>query len=519
VKIEDILETLNGLPVKQREEILTEAMASTKNKLWVPNPGPQTEAYFSEADEVFYGGSAGSGKTQLLIGLALNEHRRSLILRRTNKEAQGLAEQMVEVVGTRDGYNSQTGFWRLDGRLVELGGCQLEEDKQKYKGNPKSLICFDEVSDFSETQYTFVIGWNRSADPNERCRVVAAGNPPTRPEGLWVVRRWAAWLDPTHHKPAQPGELRWYTTDPDTGEELEVEGRGPHHIGEQEVFARSRTFIPGKLSDNPDLAATNYKASLDALPEELRAAYRDGDFGTGLRDDAYQAVPTAWIREAQARWEPRPPVGVPMCSIGVDVAQGGDDQTVLAPRYDGWYPPLIVVAGKLTPSGKEVAGLVVAQRRDQAVVVVDLGGGWGGDTYGHLKENQIPAVGYMGVKPSTRRDKDGKWRFFNTRAEAYWRFREALDPSQEQGSAVALPRDAELVADLCAPRYQIVSPNTLKLESKEDVTKRIGRSPDKGDAVVMAWWEGNKSANVEGGWRKRNSALPKVIMRRVKRRG
>jgi hypothetical protein len=40
----------------------------------VPNVGPQTEAYFCEADELFYGGQAGGGKTDLLIGLALTAH-------------------------------------------------------------------------------------------------------------------------------------------------------------------------------------------------------------------------------------------------------------------------------------------------------------------------------------------------------------------------------------------------------------------------------------------------------------
>ena len=49
--------------------------------------GPQAEAYHCEADELFFGGSAGSSKTDLGLGLALTAHRRSLILRRVNKDA------------------------------------------------------------------------------------------------------------------------------------------------------------------------------------------------------------------------------------------------------------------------------------------------------------------------------------------------------------------------------------------------------------------------------------------------
>lgn len=41
-------------------------------KQWRPLPGPQTMAYSSPADELFYGGAAGGGKTDLLLGVARN---------------------------------------------------------------------------------------------------------------------------------------------------------------------------------------------------------------------------------------------------------------------------------------------------------------------------------------------------------------------------------------------------------------------------------------------------------------
>lgn len=440
--------------------------------------------------------------TDLEIGLALTAHHRSLLLRRTNKEVNGLAERMAGILNTRDGYNSQTGMWRLpDGRTVELGGCQLEEDKQKYKGNPHDLICFDEVSDFSESQYTFIIGWNRSTIPGQRCRIVSAGNPPTRPEGLWVLKRWAAWLDPQHPNPAQPGELRWYTTGHD-GEEIEVDGPGPHIIGGQKTYARSRTFIPATLADNPDLVGTGYQASLDALPAELRAAYRDGNFGTALKDDPYQVIPTDWVTAAQQRWAPQAPLGVPMCAIGVDVAIA-KDKFVIAVRHDGWYDKLIAVPGHEIEDPKKAAGRVIAVRRDLAHVIVDVGGGWGADCYAQLASNQIDATGYMGVKASHRKTSTGQFSFSNVRTEAFWNFREALDPSQPGGSQIMLPPDAELKADLCAPSYKVNGNHhgaTLMVESKADVCKRLGRSTDKGDAVIMAWWKGRRQANIQGGW-------------------
>lgn len=513
--LDEIIASLTNASPAEVSAVLTDANKATEHMAWVPNPGPQSAAYFSEADEIFYGGQAGGGKTDLELGVALNNHTRSLGLRRTNKEADGLVERLAEILGNRDGWNSQSGTWRRPGgKTIELGGCQLEEDKQKRKGIPHDFIFFDEVSDFTESQYTFIIGWNRSADINQRCRIIAAGNPPTRPEGLWVIHRWGAWLDPQHPNPAKPGELRWYTNI--KGKDTEVDGPGPHVIeGEAKpVYARSRTFIPAELSDNPDLSATNYGAVLSALPDELRGAYRDGRFDLALKDDAFQTIPTSWVKAAQARWSHTAPVGVPMCAMGVDVAQGGNDKTVLAIRHDGWYAPLISVPGKETPDGQTVAGLVIKHRRQDAKVIIDVGGGWGGDAYGHLRENKIDSLAYMGVKVSTQRTKDNLLKFTNVRAEAYWRFREALDPSQEGGSPIALPPSNTLLSDLCAPSYSVV-PNGIKVEPKDVVCDRIGRSTDEGDAVVMAWFSGLKQQQIKDGWSGyHRNKVPKVIMGR-----
>ena len=510
MNLDDIIAQLTQAGVDQKP-LVQACNKATAHMKWVPNPGPQFDAYFCEADELFYGGQAGGGKSDLLLGLALNEHDRSLILRSTHKEARGLADRLIEILGPTDRPSGSYGEWRIGDKMVETGGCENEDDKQKYKGRPHSLKGFDEIGDFSEAQYRFIIAWNRSAKKGQRCRVVATGNPPTDPSGLWVLKYWGAWLDPQHANPAQPGELRWYTTI--EGKDVEVDGRGPHVIeGEAKpVFARSRTFIPAELKDNPDQNNEEYQATLDALPDEYRAAYRDGQFGAALRDDAFQCIPSSWVYAAQERWTPKPPKNVPMCSMGVDVAQGGPDQTVLAPRYDGWYPQLIVVPGRTTPDGATVAGLVVQHRYDNALVVVDLGGGWGGNAAIRLSANGVEVADYMGVKASKARTENKKHPFTNVRSEAYWRFREALDPSQPQGSSIALPKDSILVADLCAPKYKITS-NGIMITPKTDVKDLLGRSPDRGDAVVMAWWAGVKQHNKLEGWKPRGERPTTAVM-------
>ena len=61
-----------------------------------------------------------------------------------------------------------------------------------------------------------------------------------------------------------------------------------------------------------------------------------------------------------------------------------------------------------------------------------------------------------------------------------------LDP--HSGVDVLLPPDDLLTGDLVAPHYRVMSGGRIQCESKDDIRKRIGRSTDSGDAVVMALW-------------------------------
>jgi hypothetical protein len=126
-------------------------------------------------------------------------------LRRINKDAVKIKPRIEEILGHDSGYNGQLQRWRLGERQIDIAGCEQESDKQRFKGDPHDLIVFDEGTDFLESQYRFIIGWNRSTDPKQRCRVIVASNPPTTPEGLWVVKYWGPWLDTTHPNPAKPG--------------------------------------------------------------------------------------------------------------------------------------------------------------------------------------------------------------------------------------------------------------------------------------------------------------------------
>jgi hypothetical protein len=328
--------------------------------------------------------------------------------------------------------------------------------------------------------FRFVTGWNRSTEPGQRCRVVCTGNPPCSAEGDWVIGYWGPWLAPTHPRPAKPGELRWFTTI--GGRDAELPDGGPVVVGGERVTPRSRTFIPARVQDNPYLVEAGYVARLQALPEPLRSKMLYGDFAKGREDDPYQVIPSGWVGAAQERWEGAPRRDIPMSAMGVDVARGGEDKTVLAMRHGHWIDKLRTCPGASTPDGPAVAALVLANRRDGATINVDVVG-VGTSVYDHLRGTVGGVVPINGAERSDATDRSGELRFVNLRAELWWKAREALDPAGGQG--LCLPPDRELLADLCAPRWRL-TPRGIQVEAKEDLAKRIGRSPDKGDAVVYA---------------------------------
>ena len=117
-------------------------------------PGLRHKPFLCEADELFYGGEAGGGKTDLGIGLALTAHKRSLLLRRINKDAVKIKPRIEEILGHDNGYNGQLQRWRLGERQIDIAGCEQESDKQRFKGDPHDLIVFDEGTDFLESPST-----------------------------------------------------------------------------------------------------------------------------------------------------------------------------------------------------------------------------------------------------------------------------------------------------------------------------------------------------------------------------
>ena len=503
---------------EDKKRIREKIIEQTKDIIFVPNPGSQRTAYDSKADIILFGGTAGSGKSGLILGCAFSQHRRSLIMRRQYTDIEGLTSDAMRLFGNTSSLSGgvRPKIKTNDGRLIEFGACKNLGDEQSWQGQPHDGLFFDEVTHFSEQQFRYLQTWNRTVERGQRCRIIATTNPPTSADGEWIIGYWMPFLDPNHPNPAKPGELRWYVTDPD-GKDFEVDGPEPHQFpGEREpCLPKSRTFIPGKLSENIFLDSS-YKATLDALPEPLRSAMRDGNFMLSRRDDLKQVIPTEWVRQAMGRWEKNRQSGVPMCAMGVDVsAPGGNDDTVLAIRFDGWYDNLVIAPAKSLKDEGDIASLILKHRRDGADIILDCGGGYGGATLLQLKSNDIPVVAYKGNESTTKKTLDRTMGFPNVRSAAIWAFREALDPSQPGGSPIALPNDQKLLGELTAPTFDLTS-RGFKVETKDSVRERIGRSPDRADAVIMSWWSGKKGIApthpAQGGYNKNRATPRKVIM-------
>lgn len=487
---------------EQRVEIDRLVEEDLRAVIWRPQIGRQTQAAESRADITGYGGAAGGGKTDLVAGLSLTEHQRTVIFRKEKAQTEGIVQRLTELLGSTDGYNSQKSIWRTStaniARLIEFGGLDNPDDHFRWQGRPHDLIAVDEVTECREYQVRFVMGWNRTPDPKQRSRILLTFNPPTTAEGRWVIQFFAPWLDKNHPDPAEPGELRWATTV--NGEDMWVPGpepfvmfRGeplyefdPADFGPEKIITpRSRTFIPSKVTDNYAYVKSGYISVLQNMPEPLRSQMLEGDFSAGVEDDEWQVIPSAWVDAAMARWESRPNGKGEMDSMGVDPAVGGRDKFVIAPRHGTWFDQLIRIPGHEIPqetAGQVGAGLVIKHRRDRAPVHIDLIG-WGLTVHNSLHENRVQVVGVNAATASKETTADGKLRFANRRAELVWRMRETLDPSN--AVQVALPPDPTLRADLTAYKWKITKQGIL-VRSKDEMKDDLGRSPDDGDAVCLA---------------------------------
>jgi predicted phage terminase large subunit-like protein len=249
-------------------------------------PQPAQERFLkSTADVCIFGGSAGGGKTWSLL-LEPSYHLsngkfRSVCFRRTVpmiKQPGGLWDVSETVYLPLGGVANQSALeWKFpSGALVKFAGMELESDRFGWQGSQIALLMFDELSEFEESQFWFLLSRNRSTC-GVRPYVRGTTNP--RPDG-WLRNLLDWWIGPDGFAiPERCGRLRWFCR---LGEDLHwadsktelVEQFGP------ECGAKNLTFIRAKITDNPALLKSdpNYLSTLRSLPLVERRRLLDGDW-------------------------------------------------------------------------------------------------------------------------------------------------------------------------------------------------------------------------------------------------
>jgi len=174
-----------------------------------------------------------------------------------------------------------------------------------------------------------------------------------------------------------------------------------------------------------------------------------------------------------------------------DVARFGEDETAIATRQGN------AVIGQIERIGKQdtmaTANRLAGRLRTNAasasaVDVIGIGAG----VVDRLRELRLPVSAFNASEHTDATDMSGEFTFPNVRSAAWWNMREMLDPSRN--SNIMLPPDEELKTDLTAPRWDIKPGAKITVEPKDQIHKRIGRSPDRGDAVVIAFWPGTSTS-------------------------
>lgn len=235
------------------------------------------------------------------------------------------------------------------------------------------------------------------------------------------------------------------------------------------------------------------------------------------RESEESLIRYSWVKAAQQRWQEWHDKGCPLgngdgkkedeiqrkVKLGVDVAGMGRDKTVLAPRLITddvnaiLYFKKYINQDPMTVTGKVIEEMDTNQYANNGnsnniaayVDTIGIGAGvhprlieQGRTSYGvNVAEAEI--IKYLSDLTNQRR-------FLNLRAYLHWAVRDALDPSliDKGGGNLMLPPSETLLQDLTEPRWDTNSAGKIFIEPKDDIKKRLKRSPDEGDAVTFTYY-------------------------------
>ena len=240
---------------------------------------------------------------------------------------------------------------------------------------------------------------------------------------------------------------------------------------------------------------------------EDSAVYKNRVLGEFASSDEDNILSLEGVERANVRWLEWSDAGFPgeFKCVAVDVGRGGDP-SVYGLRFDNITDEVELRGIKeirhdtkrdtMSVAGK-TAGILNRFDGYAIIDVIGIGAGVVDRMRELLKpkeDEEDPDESYLikafnASEGTTMRDKSGELGFVNKRAAGWWNIRELLEDN-----LLALPPDDKLTGDLTAPHWREASGGRIQVEAKDKIKKRLGRSTDDGDMVVMAFFEGSLSA-------------------------
>ncbi|MFI0768617.1 hypothetical protein ACH4TQ_27580 [Streptomyces sp. NPDC021218] len=346
--------------------------------------------------------------------------------------------------------------WHIDDELVAFGRKPADHDESAFQGIHARyvLVILDEACGIPEQLWIAADALTTNVD----CRILAIGNPDNPsshfrkvclPGSGWHVIGISAFESPNL-----------------TGEEV-PDAVAQALVGREWVEEKAREWG----EDNP-----LYKSKVL------------GEFSQDAPNQVVRASDVARCRidpEARPAAEELEPV-----ELGVDVG-GGGDETVIRERRGRR-------AGREwrahTDRPEKIAPLVLAAIKETgatAVKVDSIGVGFG--VIGELRNmagRGLHQAHIQAVNVGEKASEPGK--FVNLRAEIWWEVGRGL--SERRGWDLSGMDNADAaVAQLLEPRWDADPQGRIRVEKKEEVIKRLGRSPDNADALLLAFYSGART--------------------------
>jgi hypothetical protein len=202
-------------------------------------------------------------------------------------------------------------------------------------------------------------------------------------------------------------------------------------------------------------------------------------------------IPYEWIEIANENWkrlQEEEFVPKKNCKLGVDVAGMGRDDSVLCPRYGNYVPSFEAHQSGGAADHMHVAGMTAKylDKKGTKAYIDTIGEGAG--VFSRLQELKYKNAYSCKYSESARglNDITGEYTFANMRAYLYWALRDWLNP--KNGFGAALPPHDKLMEEATETHWKFQSNGSIIIEPKEDIKKRIKRSPDYMDALVNTFY-------------------------------